>query len=94
MEILIIVGLAGVGVLFFFMPALLKAETAKKRRADPRYRPPGSLRVFDEIFHPTAHSAFQQIEAEQEVPAPAPLPGDPTEDSPDGPPPTSPVGSR
>ena len=37
----------------------------------------GSLGVVDEIFQPTAHNAQLVQVAEQEVPAPAPLPGDP-----------------
>jgi hypothetical protein len=76
-ELLIVGGFAGVAVLCLCMPALMKAETRRKRRKDPRYRPPGSLGVIDEIFHPTAYSAFQEIESHKEVPAPAPAPGDP-----------------
>lgn len=77
MEFLIVASMIAVGVLFLCMPALMKAEARKKRRTDARYRPTASFGVLDEIFHPTAYSAFQQIEAEKQVPAPAPLPGDP-----------------
>ena len=77
MEILLVVGIAAVAVLLLMMPAMLKAETKKKRQKDPRYQPPGSFGVFDEVFHPTAYTAFQELEAQKEVPAPAPAPGDP-----------------
>ena len=74
---LIAVALAGIAVLFFFLPSLVKADTRRRRRTDPRYRPMGSLGIVDELYHPTAYSAFQEAEAEQELPAPAPSPGDP-----------------
>jgi len=77
MGALIAVALAGVGVLFFFVPALMKAETRRRRRSDPGYRPIGSLGVVDELFHPSQYSAFQEAEQEQQLPAPAPSPGDP-----------------
>jgi hypothetical protein len=77
MGALIAVALAGVGVLLFFMPALMKAETRRRRRSDPGYRPIGSLGVVDELFHPSQYSAFQEAEQEQQLPAPAPSPGDP-----------------
>jgi len=77
MGALIAVALAGVGVLFFFVPALMKAETRRRRRSDPGYRPIGSLGIVDELFHPSQYSAFQEAEQEQQLPAPAPSPGDP-----------------
>jgi hypothetical protein len=77
MGVLIAAGLIAIAVLFLFLPALMKADTRRRRRTDPRYRPIGSLGIVDELFHPTAHSAFQEMEAEQELPAPAPAPGDP-----------------
>ena len=77
MGALIAVALAGVGVLLFFMPALMKAETRRRRRSDPGYLPIGSLGVVDELFHPSQYSAFQEAEQEQQLPAPAPSPGDP-----------------
>ena len=77
MGALIAVALAAVGVLLFCMPALMKAETRRRRRTDPRYRPIGSLGIVDELFHPTQYSAFQEAEQEQQLPAPAPSPGDP-----------------
>ena len=77
MGALIAVALAGVGVLLFFMPALMKAETRRRRRSDPGYRPIGSLGIVDELFHPSQYSAFQEAEQEQQLPAPAPSPGDP-----------------
>ncbi|MBB5841766.1 hypothetical protein HD599_000089 [Conyzicola lurida] len=73
---LIAVALGATGVVLFFVPALVKADTRRRRRTDPRYRPMGSFGVVDELFHPTAYSAFQEAEAEQELPAPAPSPGD------------------
>jgi hypothetical protein len=79
MATVIVTGLVGVAVLLLFMPALMKADTRRRRRTDPAYRPLGSLGIVDELFHPTAHSAFQEMEAEQQLPAPAPAPGDPLE---------------
>jgi hypothetical protein len=75
-ELLFVLGLGGVAALCLCMPALIKAETRHKRKKDPHYRPPGSFGVIDEIFHPTAYSAFQEVETQKEVPAP-PAPGDP-----------------
>jgi len=77
MGVLIAIALGGVGVLLFFMPALMKADTRRRRRSDPGYRPIGSLGIVDELFHPTQYSAFQEAEQEQQLPAPAPSPGDP-----------------
>jgi hypothetical protein len=77
MGVLIAIALGAVGVLLFFMPALMKADTRRRRRSDPGYRPIGSLGVVDELFHPTQYSAFQEAEQEQQLPAPAPSPGDP-----------------
>jgi hypothetical protein len=79
MGVLIAIALGAVGVLLFFMPALMKADTRRRRRSDPGYRPIGSLGVVDELFHPTQYSAFQEAEQEQQLPAPAPAPspGDP-----------------
>jgi len=77
MGALIAVALAAVGVLFFAMPSLMRADTRRRRRTDPSYRPIGSLGIVDELFHPTQHSAFQEAEREQQLPAPAPAPGDP-----------------
>lgn len=37
----------------------------------------GILAVFDEIFHPAASESRQLQQVEHELPAPAPLPGDP-----------------
>jgi hypothetical protein len=78
MELLIVGALFAVGLLFLAMPALIKAETRKKRRSDPRYMPPATIGVMDEVFHPSAYYAAQEIESQKELPAPAPLPGDPT----------------
>ena len=77
MGVLIAIALGAVGVLLFFMPALMKADTRRRRRSDPGYRPIGSLGIVDELFHPTQYSAFQEAEQEQQLPAPAPSPGDP-----------------
>ena len=77
MGVLIAVALGAVGVLLFFMPALMKADTRRRRRTDPGYRPIGSLGIVDELFHPTQYAAFQEAEQEQQLPAPAPSPGDP-----------------
>ena len=77
MGALIAVALAAVGVLFFFMPSLMRADTRRRRQRDPAYRPIGSLGIVDELFHPTQYSAFQEAEQEQQLPAPAPAPGDP-----------------
>lgn len=77
MEILIVAAMIAVGVLFFFLPAMMKAETRRKRRTDPKYRPAVSIGVLDEIFHPSAYSAVEELETQQALPAPAPAPGDP-----------------
>lgn len=77
MGAVIAVAIAAVGVLLFFMPALMKADTRRRRRSDPGYRPIGSLGIVDELFHPSQYSAFQDAEQEQQLPAPAPSPGDP-----------------
>ena len=79
MELLVVGILFGVGLLLLAMPALMKAETRKKRRRDPRYRPPATIGVMDEVFHPSAYYAAQEVETQQELPAPAPLPGDPAQ---------------
>lgn len=42
----------------------------------------GALGAIDEVFHPSAEQAMEVREAEQEVPAPAPLPGEPDWDDP------------
>jgi hypothetical protein len=34
------------------------------------------MQPFDEIWHPAAHEARIEVEAQQERPAPSPLPGD------------------
>ncbi|HEY1529694.1 MAG TPA: hypothetical protein VGF80_02695 [Galbitalea sp.] len=61
----------------FFWPALLRWDTARRRRRDPRYIPPSGLGVFDEIYHPSAFESSQVQELDRQIPAPAPLPGDP-----------------
>ncbi len=40
----------------------------------------GALGAIDEVFHPSAGRAMEVREAEQEVPTPAPLPGEPNWD--------------
>lgn len=56
--------------------------TRSYQRKHPGSLKPGSgsggvLSVFDEIFHPAASDARQIQQVENELPAPAPTPGDP-----------------
>jgi hypothetical protein len=62
----------------FFWPTLFRWDRDRRRRRDPDYVPPRVMGVFDEVFHPDAHAASQIQEAEHVIPAPAPLPGDPS----------------
>jgi hypothetical protein len=69
--------IAAFALSMFFWPRLFRWDLARKRKKDARYVPPRVMGVFDEVFHPDAHAASQIQEAEREIPAPAPLPGDP-----------------
>ena len=59
----------------FSYPSLQRRDTAKKRKADPRYMPPRVLGIIDELYHPDAHATRQIVEDQRELPAKAPLPG-------------------
>jgi hypothetical protein len=71
------VAIAAFALSMFFWPRMFRWDTQRKRAKDPRYIPPRVFGVFDEIYHPDAHAASQIQEVEREIPAPAPLPGDP-----------------
>lgn len=71
-----LIGLIVFGVVMLIWPFWYKAELRSKRRKDSRYSPPHLMGVFDELYPPDAHQARQIREIENEIPAPAPLPGD------------------
>ncbi|MEH3090247.1 MAG: hypothetical protein PGN24_11870 [Microbacterium arborescens] len=60
------------------VPIILLAVAFTSHRNQRSGRPDalssGGLLKFDELFHPTAHAARIQWEAEQEIPIPAPTP--------------------
>jgi hypothetical protein len=57
-------------------PSWRRRHTARRRLTDPRYTPPRILGVVDELYHPDAHATQNIVEAQREVPAEAPVPGD------------------
>ncbi|GAA1940245.1 hypothetical protein GCM10009775_35190 [Microbacterium aoyamense] len=61
----------GIPIVFI---AVAASTRHRQRSRDPRATSSGGLLGFDELFHPTAHDARLQWEAEQELPAPAPSP--------------------
>jgi len=70
----VIAGVAVVLVVFpFVFPRWRKWEIAREKRRKPRKASAGGLVApFDEVFHPTAHSAILLWEAEKSIPAPTP----------------------
>lgn len=73
---IVAIALAVTLVFLFTFPALQRRHTARKRLTDPRYSPPRIMGVIDELYHPDAHATRQITEAQREVPAEAPAPGD------------------
>jgi hypothetical protein len=71
---LVIIGVAAVLVIYpFAYPRWRKWEIAREKRRNPRKVSAGGLVApFDEVFHPTAHSAILLWEAEKSIPAPTP----------------------
>ncbi|MEO7122748.1 MAG: hypothetical protein ABI400_06450 [Lacisediminihabitans sp.] len=70
-----LIGLAfGVAIAAWFvaMPWLVTAERRRQRQKIQS----GTIGCFDELFHPEAYQANIIWQAETELPAPAPLPGD------------------
>ncbi|KRC62435.1 hypothetical protein ASE14_00930 [Agromyces sp. Root81] len=63
---------APLSIWFLSLPWIVQAE--KRRQA--RSVQSGVIGTFDEIFHPEAHAANVIWEAQKELPAPLPLPGD------------------
>lgn len=67
---------AGLGLLllvfFFAMPWIVRGERRRRRQRIQS----GMVGVFDEVFHPEAKNARVVWEAQTELPAPAPTPGD------------------
>lgn len=59
-------------VWFLFMPYFVRAEKRRQRKKAQS----GTIGVFDEVFHPESHQARLIWEAQTELPAPAPTPGD------------------
>ncbi|AYG02772.1 hypothetical protein [Gryllotalpicola protaetiae] len=57
---------------FLAMPYLVHAEKRRQRKNAQS----GTIGVFDEVFHPESHQARLVWEAQTELPAPAPAPGD------------------
>ncbi|RZU65070.1 hypothetical protein EV379_1390 [Microterricola gilva] len=72
--LLVVAGLLLAGFLLWplLAPPMLAAERARRRKSVGS----GMLGVVDEVFRPQAHDAHLVWEAQQELPAPAPLPGD------------------
>ena len=68
--------LAAFGVLMLIWPIWFRAETRAKRRKDPSYSPPRIMGFLDEVYQPDAHANRQLLEAQKELPAPSPIPGD------------------
>jgi hypothetical protein len=48
-----------------------------RRGGNTRRATGGMLGIVDEIFRPETHQAYQVQEIQHELPAPAPVPGDP-----------------
>jgi hypothetical protein len=71
---MILLGLPALGLLIAFIsiPWLIKGEREKARNSPQR----GVIDSMDEIFHPEARAARLLWQAQIEVPAPAPSPGD------------------
>ncbi|GAA4189780.1 hypothetical protein GCM10022288_18130 [Gryllotalpicola kribbensis] len=59
-------------VAFFAMPWIVQGERRRQRKKAQS----GTVGVFDEVFHPEAKNARVMWEAQTELPAPAPTPGD------------------
>ncbi|SDS68820.1 hypothetical protein [Microterricola viridarii] len=61
---------------FLLWPLLGPRLAASERKRRRRSAGGGMLGVVDEVFRPQTHEAHLVWEAQQELPAPAPLPGD------------------
>lgn len=73
-SLLVLAALLAAGFLLWpvLAPRLRTAERKRKHRSVGS----GMLGVVDEVFRPQTHEAQLVWEAQQELPAPAPLPGD------------------
>lgn len=70
--IALVVGVA-LAIAFVALPWLMP----KQRRRHARSIQHGAIDPLDEIYHPSGHETKQIWEAQAELPAPAPDPGDP-----------------
>jgi hypothetical protein len=71
-SVILIVMVVAIFVWFLAMPWLVRGERRRQRRKAQS----GTIGVFDELFHPEGHQARIMWEAQTELPAPAPTPGD------------------
>jgi hypothetical protein len=69
----LIAALAGIGVPVAILVGFAVVATRARRRGTGG----GLLGVFEQMWDPAAHRMGQETVAQEERPAPAPLPGDP-----------------